>query len=60
MHDQELSCSLPVDFTDQESRVEVDYNGSSAIVPPFERYPLYLKGLVFPGEVMSHQAPSSK
>lgn len=43
-------------FTVQNPRVEVDYNGSSAIVYSFERYLYILKGLVFPGEVMSHQS----
>ena len=43
-------------FTIQNPRVDVDYNGSTALVYTGERYLYILKGLVFPGEVMSHQS----
>ena len=42
-------------FTVQNPRVEVDYTGSNSGVFTFERYLYILKGLLFPGEVMSHQ-----
>ena len=42
-------------FTVQNPRVEVDYTGSNSGVFSFERYLYILKGLLFPGEVMSHQ-----
>ena len=43
-------------FTIQNPRVEVDYTGSTSLVYTAERYLYILKGLVFPGEVMSHQS----
>lgn len=42
-------------FTSQNPRVKFDYNGSSALVYSLERYLYILKGLLFPGEVMSSQ-----
>lgn len=54
-----LSCFLLLPaylFTVQNPRVEVDYTGSTALVYSAERYLYILKGLVFPGEVMSHQS----
>ncbi len=42
-------------FTIQNPRVTVDYTGSNSGVFTFERYLYILKGLLFPGEVMSHQ-----
>lgn len=41
-------------FTIQNPRVDVDYTGSTSLVYSAERYLYILKGLVFPGEVMSH------
>ena len=43
-------------FVIQNPRVEVDYTGSTALVFGAERYLYILKGLIFPGEVMSHQS----
>ncbi len=43
-------------FTIQNPRVDVDYTGSTSLVYTAERYLYILKGLVFPGEVMSHQS----
>ena len=42
-------------FTIQNPRVDMDYTGSNSGVFSFERYLYILKGLLFPGEVMSHQ-----
>lgn len=43
-------------FVIQNPRVGVDYTGSTALVFGAERYLYILKGLIFPGEVMSHQS----
>jgi hypothetical protein len=43
-------------FVIQNPRVDVDYTGSTSLVFGAERYLYILKGLVFPGEVMSHQS----
>lgn len=43
-------------FTMQNPRVKFDYNGSNALVFSAERYLFILKGLLFPGEVMSDQS----
>ena len=43
-------------FVIQNPRVGMDYTGSTALVFGAERYLYILKGLVFPGEVMSHQS----
>ena len=40
----------------QNPRVKFDYNGSNALVFSAERYLFILKGLLFPGEVMSDQS----
>lgn len=43
-------------FTLQNPRVKMDYSGSNALVFSAERYLFILKGLIFPGEVMSDQS----
>lgn len=43
-------------FTVQNPRVKGDYTGSSAILYNADRYLYILKGLLFPGEVMSDQS----
>ena len=43
-------------FTIQNPRVENDYTGSNSLVFSGERYLYILKGLIFPGEMMSHQS----
>ena len=43
-------------FVIQNPRVEVDYTGSTSLVFGAERYLYILKGLILPGEVMSHQS----
>ena len=43
-------------FTIANPRVSFDYMGSNSLVFSGERYLYILKGLIFPGEVMSHQS----
>ena len=43
-------------FTIANPRVSFDYTGSNSLVFSGERYLYILKGLIFPGEVMSHQS----
>jgi len=43
-------------FTIQNPRVESDYTGSAAILYNADRYLYILKGVLFPGEVMSDQS----
>ncbi len=43
-------------FVIQNPRVENDYTGSNSLVFSGERYLYILKGLIFPGEMMSHQS----
>ncbi len=43
-------------FVIQNPRIGVDYTGSIALVYGAERYLYILKGLILPGEVMSHQS----
>ena len=43
-------------FVIQNPRVGVDYTGSTSLVFGAERYLYILKGLILPGEVMSHQS----
>ncbi len=43
-------------FTIANPRVNFDYRGSNSLVFSGERYLYILKGLIFPGEVMSHQS----
>ena len=43
-------------FTIANPRVNFDYTGSNSLVFSGERYLYILKGLIFPGEVMSHQS----
>lgn len=43
-------------FTLQNPRVDFDYTGSNSLLYGAERYLFILKGLLFPGEVMSEQS----
>ena len=43
-------------FTMQNPRVSIDYHGSNSLVFSGERYLFMLKGILFPGEVMSDQS----
>ena len=43
-------------FVIQNPRIGVDYTGSIALVYGAERYLYILKGLILPGELMSHQS----
>lgn len=43
-------------FTMQNPRVKFDYTGSNSLLFSAERYLYILKGLLFPGEVMSYQS----
>ena len=43
-------------FTIQNPRVQTDYTGSAAILYNADRYLYILKGVLFPGEVMSDQS----
>ena len=43
-------------FVIQNPRIGMDYTGSIALVYGAERYLYILKGLILPGEVMSHQS----
>ncbi len=43
-------------FTLENPRVDMDYTGSNSLVFGAERYLFILKGLIFPGEVMSDQS----
>ncbi|MBQ6376918.1 MAG: YfhO family protein [Lachnospiraceae bacterium] len=43
-------------FTMSNPRVKFDYTGSNSLVFTAERYLFILKGMIFPGEVMSNQS----
>ena len=54
-----ITCVLMVPaaiFTLQNPRVKFDYVGSNSVIFSEERYLFILKGLLFPGEVMSDQS----